>query len=150
MAFQKPLHRLDVYVALKGNHNSAGIGDEAILLQLDGLQDLGKSSFCLCVNYTGHKTSHMNLVVWPHFWLAENPAKVISFVPSIGLSQLLLTAYCELSLTTGGHRVRIADLTVLRLSAHLTSGLHQIVDRVVIDLNGYEIFNCPITAKHFV
>jgi hypothetical protein len=146
LGFQTPLHRLDVYVALKGNFNSADIGDEALLLRLDGLQDLGKSSFCLCVNHTGHKGSHSNLVVRPHFWLGENPDKVISFVPSIGLSQSLLTAYCELSLTTGGHRVRIADLTVVNLTVYVTSGLHRIVDRVVVDLNGYEIFNCPVAV----
>lgn len=144
LAFQKPLHRLDVYVSLKGNFTSADIGDEAILLKLDGLQDLGQSSHCLCVNHVAHKASQKQLVAWAHFWLAENPDKVISFVPSIGLSQSLLTAYCELSLTTGGHRVRIADLTVIHLTAHLTSGLHRLVDRVVIDTNGYEIFNCPI------
>lgn len=142
LVFQKPLHRIDIYVSLNGKYSSADIGDEAMLLRLDGLQDLGKSSFCLCVNHTGHKTSKNKLVAWAHFWLAENPEKVISFVPSIGLSQSLLTAYCELSLTTGGHRVRIADLTVIHLTAHVTSGLHRLADRVVIDANGYELFNC--------
>ena len=40
--------------------------------------------------------------------------------------------------------MRIADLTVIRLTAYITSGLHRLVDRVVIDTNGYEMFNCPI------
>ena len=38
----------------------------------------------------------------------------------------------------------IADLTVANLTAYATSGLHRIVDRVVVDLNGYEFFNCPV------
>lgn len=146
LGFQKPVHRLDIYIALKGNFSSAGIGDEAMLLRLDGLQNLGMSSFCLCVNHKGHKGSHSNLVAWPHFWLGENLDKVVSFVPSIGLSPSLMTGYCELSLTTGGHRVRIADLTVVSLTVYTTSDLHRIVDRVVIDLNGYEFFNCPVAV----
>ena len=143
LAFQKPLHRLDVYVSLKGRHTSAEIGDEAVLFNIAGLQDLGKSSLCLCVNHTGHKAARTNLVGWAHFWLAEKPDKAISFVPSIAPSQSLLTAYCELSLTTGGHRVRLADLTVVCLTVHITAGLHPLVERICIDANGYEIFACP-------
>ena len=131
---------------MKGNFVSARVGDEALLLQLDGLQDLGKSSFCLCVNHTGHQRSHADLVTWPHFWLGDNPDKVISFMPSIGLTPSLLTAYCELSLTTGGHRVRLADLTVISLKVYATPALHSMVDRLVVDLNGYEFFNCPAAA----
>ena len=54
-----------------------------------------------------------------------------------------MTAYCELSLTTGGHRVRIADLSAITLSAFVTDGLYPIVRRLVLDANGYELFNCP-------
>ena len=44
LAFQKPLHRFDVYVSLKGKYSSVDIGDEAILLKVDGLQNLDKST----------------------------------------------------------------------------------------------------------
>lgn len=57
-----------------------------------------------------------------------------------------MTAYTEFSLTTSGHRVRIADLTVLHLTAHLTEGLYRLANRVIVDANGYELFNCPLGA----
>ena len=69
--------------------------------------------------------------------------KVISFVPSLGLSLSIMTAYCELSLTTGGNRVRIADLSMISFSAFVTEGLYPFVRRLIVDANGYELFNCP-------
>ena len=144
LAFQKPLHRLDIYVSLKGEHCSAEIGDEAILLKIDGLQDLGKSIFSLCLNHTSHKAAGSRLVMLPHLWLSEKVDKVISFPPSLGLSKSIMTAYCELSLTTGGHRVRIADLTIIHLTVYMTSGLLGLVNRIVVDANGYKLFNCPV------
>ena len=144
LAFQKPLHRLDVYVLLKGEYSSADIGEEAIVLKLVGLRDVDKSTVCLCINHARHRASRTSLVGHAHLWLSEKPSKHISFTPSIGLSTSLLTFYGELSLTTGGHRVRIADLTVVRLTAHITGGLYPLVDRLAIEANGYELFNCPI------
>ncbi len=148
LAFQKPLHRLDIYVSLSGNYCSAEIGDEAILLKIDGLQNLGKSSFCLCINHTSHKAASTQLVTWPHLWLAESMEKAISFVPSFGLTQSLMTAYCELSLTTGGHRVRVADLTTIRLTVFITAGLQGLANRIAVDANGYELFNCAIASTN--
>jgi hypothetical protein len=146
LAFQKPLHRLDIYVPLKGKHCSTEIGDEASLLKIDGLQDLGKSSFCLCVNHASYKEASTRLVTLPHLWLADDIEKAISFLPSLGSSNSLMTAYCELSLTTGGHRVRIADLTVIHLTVFMTAGLQGLANRVVVDANGYELFNCPVVG----
>jgi hypothetical protein len=144
LAFQKPLYRLDVFVVLEGEHCSSGLGNEAALLEVGGLQDLGKSVLCLLVNHTGHKASDTHLVAWTHLWRDENKNKVISFVPSIGLSPSIMTAYCELSLTTGGHRVRIADLSAITLTTYFTTSLYQIVRRIIVDANGYELFNCPV------
>ena len=56
-----------------------------------------------------------------------------------------MTAYCELSLTTGGHRVRIADLSSITLTAFVTDGLKPIARRLMVDANGYELFNCPVS-----
>lgn len=144
LGFQKPLHRLDIYVSLKGEHCAAEIGDEAILVKIDGLQDLGKSTFCFCLNHTSHKAAGSTLVMLPHLWLSENVDKVISFPPSLGLSKSIMTAYCELSLTTGGHRVRIADLTIIHLTVYMTAGLLNLANRIVVDANGYELFSCPL------
>jgi hypothetical protein len=83
--FQKPLYRLDAFVALEGQHSSSDIGNQ---------------------------------------WRS-------------------LTAYCELSLTTGRHRVRIADLTTITMTAFVTEGLYPHLRRIMLDANGYELFNCP-------
>lgn len=144
LAFQKPLHRIDIYISLKEERCSAIIGSEAILLKIDGLQDLSKSVFCLCLNNFSHKAANSQLVTSSHLWLAEKPEKVISFLPSLGLSKSTMAAYCELSLTTGGHRVRIADLTTIGLTVFITSGLQDVIHRIVVDANGYEMFNSAV------
>jgi len=141
--FQKPIYRLDLFVELDGQHRSSELGPQGVLLKIDGLQDLDKSAYVLLWNLIGHQNSSAQLVTWAHLWLGENKNKVISFVPSLGLSLSIMTAYCELSLTTGGHRVRIADLSTISLSAFVTDGLYPYVRRMTVDANGYELFNCP-------
>ena len=56
----------------------------------------------------------------------------------------LLSSFCELSLTTGGHRVRIADLSTIHLTVNATEGFASIGNRVAVDANGYELFNVEI------
>ena len=146
LQFQKPLNRLDVFVDLRFSTTSTAIGDEVVLVKIDGIQDLGKSAYCLCVNHSAHKDAGTTLMGWAHFWLAESPTKVISFVPSIGLTPSLLTAFCELSITTGGHRVRIGDLTTVHVTAYATPGILDRIARVVVDLNGFELFNCSASV----
>jgi len=53
----------------------------------------------------------------------------------------MMTAYNEISLTTGGQRVRIADLTIISFDAFCTLGFQSKVRRLAIDANGYELFN---------
>lgn len=141
--FQKPIYRIDLFVELEGRHRSTELGSQGVLLKIDGLQDLGKSAYILLWNHIGHNESNSQLVTWAHLWLGERKNKVISFFPSLGLSLSTMTAYCELSLTTGGHRVRIADLSTISLTALVTDGLYPYVRRLIVDANGYELFNCP-------
>jgi hypothetical protein len=143
--FQKPLYRLDVYVSLEGQHRSTDIGGQGFLLKIDGLQDLGKTVTCLLWNHSEHRDAGSQLVTRAHLWLEENKGNIVSFVPSLGPSLSLMTAYCELSLTTGGHRVRIADLSSITLTAFVTDGLQPIARRLMVDANGYELFNCPVS-----
>lgn len=141
--FQKPLYRLDVFVELEGEHRSIDIGHQGVLLRITGLQDLSKTATCLLWNQPERKTGQSQLVTQAFLWLDENRDKVVSFQPSIGASLSRITAYCVLSLTTGGHRVRLADLSEIVLDAYVTDGLYPIVRRLVVDANGYELFNCP-------
>ena len=148
--FQKPLYRLDVFVSLEGQHQSTEIGAQGVLLKIGGLQDLGKTVTCLLWNHPEHKKADSQIVTRAYLWLQEKQNKIVSFVPSLGSSLSLMTAYCELSLTTGGHRVRIADLSTISLTAYVTDGLFSIARRFVVDANGYELFNCSAapTAEH--
>jgi len=141
--FQKPIYRMDVFVELEGEHRSCDLGPQGVLLKIDGLQNLGKSAYMLMWNHIGHTNSNSQLVTRAHLWLAGKKNKVITFVPSLGTSLSIMTAYCELSLTTGGHRVRIADLSTITLSAFVTDGLYHFTRRIIVDANGYELFNCP-------
>jgi hypothetical protein len=139
--FQKPLLRLDAFIELNSPETSSSIGNEAVLLRIHGLHDLGKTFSFLCVNHTGHKSSSSSLVTWTHMWSSDKPGKILSLVPSIGLSSQVMNAYSEISLTTGGQRVRIADLTILKFESFCTLGFQSKVWRVAIDANGYELFN---------
>ncbi len=146
LAFQKPLYRLDFYISLKENLCSKDHGNHAVLFKIEGLQDLGKTSFFLCVNQVSHKASAVLLVMQSHVWIGERKDKVTSLGPSIGLGGALMNSFCELSLTTGGHRVRIADLTSIHLTVYVTEGFEAIVNGIAVDTNGYELFNSPISA----
>jgi len=147
LAFQKPLFRLDVFVSLNGDHCSADIGDEAILLDIDVLHDLGKHAYCLCVNRMGDRRSHKWLMTSLYYWQDKWKGKVLIIVPSLSPSKSTMASFFELSLTTGGHRVRIADLTWIKLRALCTSGIRPLINHVTVDANGYEIFNSPIDAS---
>jgi hypothetical protein len=143
LGFQKPLYRLDAFVSLEGQHRSSDIGNQGVLLKIGGLQNLGKSATCLLWNLSSHANSATHLVTSAQLWLDEDTEKITPFMPSLGLSPSLMTAYCELSLTIGGHRVRLADLTNLTLTAYVTEGLYPYLRRIVLDANGYELFDCP-------
>ena len=39
--------------------------------------------------------------------------------------------------------MRIADLSTISLTAFVTDGLYPYVRRLIVDANGYELFNCP-------
>lgn len=143
LGFQKPLYRLDAFLSIDGVHRSSDIGNQGVLLKISGLQNLGKSVTCLLWNLSSHPQSSTNLVISSQLWLDEDTKKILQFPASLEAMPSLMTAYCELSLTTGGHRVRLADLTRLTLAAYVTDGLYPYLRRVVLDANGYELFNCP-------
>jgi hypothetical protein len=140
--FQKPLLRLDLYIELTRSATSVVIGNEAVRLRIHGLHDISKTFSCLIVNNFVHRNSDKNLVVSTHMWTDEDPSKPLSFRPSVSHSRDVITSYSELSLTTGGQRVRIADLTIVELEAYCTSGLYSMIKQISVDANGYEIFCC--------
>jgi hypothetical protein len=140
--FQKPLLRLDIHVELNQPYTSAEIQEEAIYLRVHGLQDLSKAVSCLAVNLAPHPNANASLVLGTQLWLEEEPSSIVSFHPSIGLSNSVMSSYSELSLSTSGNRVKIADLTVIGLEAFCTEGLASKIRQVCVDVNGYEFFCC--------
>jgi hypothetical protein len=144
--FQKPLLRLDLYVELNQPTTSALIGDEAICFFIHGIQDLNKIVSCLLVNHADYPTSDKSLVVLTHIWM-DTPSKIMSLPPSISPSPQLITSYNQLSLTAGGARVRIADLTIVGIEVICTAGIHGKIKQISVDTNGYELFSCPVNAQ---
>jgi hypothetical protein len=140
--FQKPLLRLDVYIELAQPATSVAIGSEAIRLNIHGLHDISKTLSCLCVNHIGHQDSSTALVTQTHVWTESVPSKTLSLSPSINYSLNVMTSYSELSLSTAGQRVRIADLTILGFDAYCTSGFRDRIKQIAVDANGYEMFCC--------
>ena len=147
LEFQKPLLRLDLYVELSEPATSAAIGDEAILFVIRGLHNLGKTLSCVCVNQPGDTDSGNALVIARWMWGDEKPPTVLPRVVSMSPSLHKMASYNEVSLTTGGPRVRIADLTIVGLDVICTEGIRGKIREVAVDVNGYELFCCPAGAQ---
>jgi hypothetical protein len=138
--FQKPILRIDLYIELIEPTTSAAVGDEAILLRIGGLYDLSKTMSFLSVNQSQHRKAASAMVALTHMWNEDFPSNIVALQPSIGLPDIM-TSYNELSLTTGGNRVKIADLTVVTFEACCTEGIRNKIKRVAVDVNGYELVN---------
>lgn len=145
LEFQKPLLRLDLYVELTQPATSADIGDEVIRFIIYGLHDLSNTLSCLFVNQVGHSRSGNAIVVLTHIWIEENPSKIRS--SSIRSSLHTMTSYNELSLTTFGKRLSIADFTIVGLEVVCTEGIRGRISQIEVDVNGYQLFCCPPDAE---
>ena len=141
LAFQKPLYRLDFYFGLVTPAASAAIGDEAILLVLHGLHDLQKKLYCLCRNDFAHAAASNMRVMSVQMWNSDDASKVLTLGPSLSFFPHLLTSFTQLSLTSGGHRVRIADFTSINLEAVCTEGFRAKIRSIAVDANGFELFD---------
>jgi hypothetical protein len=152
--FQKPLLRLDIYVDLVQPSTSVIIGDEAILFCIYGLHNLDKTFSCLLVNQVDHLVAGNALVVLGHLWNEEKTSQIIS-CSSISSSLNTLASYNELSLTSWGQRIKIADLTIIRLEAICTEGIRGKIKQISVDANGYQLFCCSpdvqggVTSKNW-
>jgi len=147
LEFQKPLLRLDLYVELYESATSAAIGDEAILFTIRGLHDIDKAVLCLCVNEAGRAKSVNSLIVKTYLWQEQPNTKIIEAPKTICAPLYTMASYNELSLTTGGPRVRIVDLTIVGLDVICTEGIHGKIRQVAVDVNGFELFVCPAGAQ---
>jgi hypothetical protein len=94
----------------------------------------------LATNHISDRRAASNLVTLTHMWNEESPDNILTLSPSMGFPNVMIS-YNELSLTTGGNRVRIADLTLITFEAICTEGIRDKIKRIAVDANGYELVN---------
>ncbi|HVK08041.1 MAG TPA: hypothetical protein VM597_04600 [Gemmataceae bacterium] len=138
LSFQKPILRIDVFIALAEATTSAALGDEAAFLRITGLHDLPKTCSFLATNHFSHPKADSNLLTLTHMWNEDAPDKILTLQPSVG-SPSIMASFNEISLTAGGNRVRIADLTLIGFEAICTEGIRRKIRRIAVDANGYEL-----------
>lgn len=145
--FQKPIYRVDIYAELIGPKTSVALGDESILLRLGGLHNLSKHFWFLCISDPNNPFASNRLTVQTHCWDNDTPDKILTMTPSLNAAPNLFSSYNELSLSTGGQRVTIAHLTSVELTAFCTEGIHNKIQRLAVDVNGYELFLCEANGS---
>ena len=142
LEYQKPLLRMDVFIELDRPATSVMIGDQAVLMRLQGIHGFKRSLFCLCINVPGRPESANSLLSWTRIWVEENPQDIVSEVPCKSALPNVMTSATELSLRTIGGPVRLADITIIRMEAFCTEGIRDKIRRISVDANGYELFSC--------
>jgi hypothetical protein len=140
LSFQKPILRIDVYIELDAPVTSAELGDEAVLVRIGGLHDLPKLMSFLCVNKHDYPKANTLLLTEASIWNEDAPDNILTMRPSRG-QQNVMRSFNELSLTTGGNRVRLADLTIITVEAVCTEGIRAKIKGIAVDANGYELLN---------
>lgn len=138
---QKPLYRLDFYFQLVAPSTSSSIGNEAVLLILHGLHDISGKFFCLCMNKFDHPGAGGSLTMSTQMWNKDQPGNVLTLPQSVSFMPHVLTTFSQLSLTMGGHRVRLADLSAISLEAICTEGFRSRIRSLAVDANGYALFD---------
>jgi hypothetical protein len=145
--FQKPIYRIDIYIELAKPMCSNTLRDEAVLLRLEGLHDIGKQFWFLCVNDPHHPFATNHLTMQTYCWSSDRQDKILTMGASLGAAPNQFTSYNELSLTTGGNRVAIAHLTSVNLTAYCTDGIRESIRRLAVDTNGYGMFSCEANGS---
>ncbi len=145
--FQKPIYRIDIYAEHVNPVSNTTIKDEAILLELDGFQRPFPPLLFLCVNQPGRDSycnSRYSGSGTKTYWWSE-PQEVLTGGLNPSYAPNLFTSYNRLYLSTGGGKpLAIADLSLVSLKAYCTSGIRNSIRRVVVDVNGYEMFYCEV------
>lgn len=140
---QKCLYRIDLYLELLSAESSAVIGKEGLLLKIDGIIDLGKSVYIYVSNQPEHKRAPNALVTQSHLWLDNSPNRVLSCRPFVSPGRSHIMSCFELNLSKAGNQVKMTDLSSLALSVFASEGFSVRLKRVLVDGNGYELFDCP-------
>lgn len=139
--FQRPLLRLDTFVGLNAPVTSSALGNAAVYLRLFGVHDIHKSISCLVANCPQATNADDALVAEAYVWNSDDMSKVLHVLQSRSPDRRVLAHFAELSFTTGGTRVALSDLTVVKVEAACTQGFYDKIVRISVDLNGYELLS---------
>lgn len=146
--FQKPILRVDIYVERTSPLSNSAATDQAILLELDVFHTLfGPVSF-LCVNHPERDSysnpRHSGSGTRTYWWGGSAGEVQVggccpNYVPNLFTSHNRLFLY-----TCGGSPITIADLGLVRLRAYCTNDIRENIRRIIVDVNGYEMFSCEV------
>jgi hypothetical protein len=146
--FQKPAFRFDFYFELADPTTSAAIGDEAILLIIQGLQEVPRELYCLFNNGWNSPFASDHNVLCVQVW---QRLKELWFVHPLSFSmtetQTMMGSYREMTLYSAGHRARVADVSAISIESICTEGFRSKIRRIAVDINGYEIFTFPADGE---
>lgn len=134
--FQKPIFRLDIFLDLVQKESSATIGEELLRFDFHGIQSIDGNFIILAKNLISHPKSN-NRIIFGSLILNQN-GKQIELPPSMSNSATNISIYHEIQV---GQRTSISNLTKVYLSVMCTEGILSKINRVFVDINGYEFFN---------
>lgn len=148
LAFQRPIQRIDLFFRMTTNENSLALGQQAILVAISGLIAPHRQLHILCRNHLDHSQAGRSTVFWPTGWTSEpgvmnsvKYGKPIGMTPTIESRPKIISCCSELMLSKLGHKVKISDLDILSLEVCCTEGMHEKIEKVSVNLNGFSFFD---------
>lgn len=142
--WQKPINRIDIYIALNKPLTAAEIANEAACVKITGLQLVNKDSYFL-LRPAAEQTSPTGLVWLPSMW-SETRLLLLNFNPTLS-NPSILGAFYEIALDIGGIRNTLSQIADLAVSAFCTPLLRERIFKIVVDINGYEIADYPASSR---
>jgi hypothetical protein len=153
LAFHRPISRLDFYIAFREPVTSLDSG--AFAFAITGLRQPNEVIMFACATDPGEQQADGALVVRLHSWFPggllgeadEDDASayhdLISHSPTHNTPPTSrISAFAHLSLVRVGNPARPIDLVAVNLEALCTSDILPKIERLMIDVNGYELFSC--------
>lgn len=148
LAFHRPLFRVDFYVEL--NQAVSALSDAAFACSISGLRELNESIRFISVYSSQGSDIAARVGSWfPGTILGEMTDEaqyhdVADHAPATNPAPAMrLASSAFLSLRRIGNLARLIDIVAIATQAICTDDLFDSVSRVMVDVNGYELFNCP-------
>ncbi len=151
MAFQKPIFRLEAHIEFVEPVTSNTLGDGALLLLIHGLRSPADGVCLFCRVIRGHARSTSSTVLELTSWIEDATLNsshsvithpvAVSHDPASGLAPGFFSL-----IKTGNQIVRLNDVSFPRMEVVGTANFCAKVKRVLVDVNGYELFAAEADA----